>query len=145
MIAPDGSVVAAAGDQRDQIVTTDLDLAKATGQNALRRSQHPLFKPWWEMGKAIHAGKEFPQVDSPPLVSSTNSVKCGFARLRGTATCSVSIGFELGGSNYKFRDLESASERRVPKSCSMIALMRNTRWLNSSTCCNNLGIHLFPT
>jgi predicted amidohydrolase len=39
------------------------------------------------MGRAVHAGKVFPLVDTPPRVSSNNSVKCGFAVM----SCSSSI------------------------------------------------------
>jgi predicted amidohydrolase len=87
VIAPDGSVVASAGDERDKIVTAELDVRKATRQMALRRSEHPLFKDWWEMGKAVHAGKNVPLVETPPRVSSNSSVKCGFSLM----PCSASI------------------------------------------------------
>jgi predicted amidohydrolase len=87
VIAPDGTLLAAAADERDRILTADLDLGRATRDMALRRSRHPLFKDWWDMGRAIHAGKEFPLVETPPKISSSHSVKCGFAVM----ACSASI------------------------------------------------------
>jgi predicted amidohydrolase len=87
VIAPDGAVLAAADDERDKIVMADLDLSQATREMAIRRSEHPLFAAWWEMGRAVHAGKEFPLVETQPLLSSNNSVKCGFAVM----SCSSSI------------------------------------------------------
>lgn len=79
VIAPDGTIVAAADDERDKIMTAQLDLSRATRQMAIRRSEHPLFRDWWALGKAVHGGQEVPLIDSPSLVSSNASVKCGFA------------------------------------------------------------------
>ena len=79
VVAPDGSILAAAGEQRDKMLTVELDLTKATREMAIRRSLHPLFKAWWDMGQAIRNGRDFPMVSVPWLSSSNNSVQCGFA------------------------------------------------------------------
>jgi predicted amidohydrolase len=87
IVAPDGSLLVSAGDERDKIISADLDLSKATREMAIRRSQHPLFKDWWEMGQKIHRGEDFTPPDVPSLVSSENGVKAGF----GLMACSSSI------------------------------------------------------
>jgi predicted amidohydrolase len=86
IIAPDGSLLASAGDERDKIITADLDLSKATRDMAIRRSQHPLFKEWWKMGQAIHQGKDIPALDVPSLVSSESSIKAGFGLMPCTSS-----------------------------------------------------------
>ena len=96
LIAPDGSILAAADRERDKIVTADLDLAQATRAGPIARSEHPLFKAWWEMGRQIHEGQDFLYEEVPALVSSNDSVKCGFSRM----TCSPS----LAGNVQKIQD-----------------------------------------
>ncbi|MCI0359261.1 MAG: carbon-nitrogen hydrolase family protein [Planctomycetaceae bacterium] len=91
LIAPDGSLLASAAEERDKIVLADLDLAQATLDLAIRRSQHPLFKAWWEMGRQIHSGKDFPLAEAPVLVSSNSSVKCGFARMSCTSSIEQNV------------------------------------------------------
>ncbi|MGQ9574384.1 MAG: carbon-nitrogen hydrolase family protein [Thermoguttaceae bacterium] len=81
VIDPTGKILAAAGGERDTIIRADLDLSKATRAMAIRRSRHPLFRAWWQMGEAIYNGKDFSAPDVPSLVSSAHSVKCGFAHM----------------------------------------------------------------
>ena len=91
VIAPDGSLLAFAEGARAQIVTAELDLSQATRAMAIRRGQHPLFKAWWDMGKEVYGGKDFPEAKVPALVSSTASVKCGFALLRCAPSLETNI------------------------------------------------------
>ncbi len=91
LIAPDGSLLASAAGERDKIVLADLDLAQATLEMAVRRSEHPLFAAWWEMGRQIHRGQDFPYSEVPALGSSNNSVKCGFARMPCTSSIEQNV------------------------------------------------------
>ena len=86
VIAPDGSIIAASDDESDVIITAELDLRQATRQMAIRRSEHPLFQEWWELGQAIQRGASEPQISTPPLVSADNSVKCGFSQMSCTSS-----------------------------------------------------------
>lgn len=91
VVAPDGSILAAAGEELDKVLMVELDLGKATREMAIRRSQHPLFKAWWEMGQAIHNGQDFPMVNAPSLTSSDNSVQCGFALIPCTSSLETNV------------------------------------------------------
>lgn len=91
VIAPDGSILASAGEDRDKIVLADLDLTQATREMAIRRSQHPLFKEWWDMAKAAHGGKKLPAADVASLVSSNQSVKAGFALMASTPSIEKNV------------------------------------------------------
>jgi predicted amidohydrolase len=87
VFAPDGTLLTAADEERDKIIPAELNISQATREMAIRRSGHPLFKDWWDMGRQVHEGREVPLTETPPKVSSNSSVKCGFAVM----SCSSSI------------------------------------------------------
>jgi len=68
VIAPDGSLVCAAGTESDRLLVARLDLAKATGRQAQLRRNHPAFKAFWDVGLDILHGRapRGGKVDVPP-------------------------------------------------------------------------------
>jgi predicted amidohydrolase len=58
IIRPDGSFSAAADDAGDQMLVTTLDLSLANGTEARRRHNHPVFKPYWDLGRRILQGEQ---------------------------------------------------------------------------------------
>ncbi len=57
VIAPDGRLVTAAFNDREQLLVADLDVAQGTRAEALRRAQHPVFRKFWETGRAVRDGE----------------------------------------------------------------------------------------
>jgi len=58
IIRPDGSFAAAADDVGDQMVVATLDLSLADGAEARRRHTHPVFKPYWDLGRRLLQGEK---------------------------------------------------------------------------------------
>ncbi len=87
VIAPDGSLVSALGEEPDQLLVTTIDVSKATAEVAMKRRDHPVFKPFWEVGMKILDGGS---VDVPPVEvyeSPEANVKIAAAQL----ACSRSV------------------------------------------------------
>jgi predicted amidohydrolase len=57
IIRPDGTFAAAADDKGDQMLVTTLDLSQAHGAEAIRRHTHPVFKPYWDLGRRLLQGE----------------------------------------------------------------------------------------
>src|SRR5262249_55226709 len=64
IIAPDGALIASAGEESDQLLVGELDLSKASRAEALRRQSHPLFRHFWQTGVQIMNGAA---LDAPPF------------------------------------------------------------------------------
>jgi predicted amidohydrolase len=58
IIHPDGTLSAAADDAGDQMLVATLDLSKAHGAEARRRHNHPVFKPYWDLGRRLLQGEK---------------------------------------------------------------------------------------
>ncbi len=69
IVAPDGRVLALAGNRDEEIVVADLDLSGATGSYALRGMEHPRFlaADWKRMVRAVkvQAGRQGLRFDLP--------------------------------------------------------------------------------
>jgi len=57
IIHPDGTFAAAADDAGDQMLVATLDLSQAHGAEARRRHDHPVFKPYWDLGRRLLQGE----------------------------------------------------------------------------------------
>lgn len=57
VIAPDGSIQAAARDDLETLVVADLDVGKATRAEAIARASNPVLKEFWRSGLDLLAGK----------------------------------------------------------------------------------------
>jgi len=56
VISPDGTFQIASGTEPDCLLTATLDLTKASGDEAMQRRSHPLFRSFWETGLKIMGG-----------------------------------------------------------------------------------------
>ena len=85
VIAPDGRVVATAGDDPDRLLVATLDLSLATGAAAAARRTHRLLGRFWETGVALMQGERVevpPEVERhAPLASPEVSVKIAAAQM----------------------------------------------------------------
>lgn len=57
IIKPDGSIQANLTYERDVMIVDDIDLDEAARTEAKRRRNHPLFKPFWDMGANLLNGQ----------------------------------------------------------------------------------------
>jgi predicted amidohydrolase len=80
-IAPDGKVIAAAGEESDKLLVADLDLSQASGKEALARRNHPMFKPFWDVGLSILTGGREASPEHTPLVSPEVELKVAAAQI----------------------------------------------------------------
>ncbi len=81
IIQPDGTFAAAADDAGDQMLVTTLDLPKAHGAEARRRHNHPVLKPYWDLGQRLLSG-ETAKVSLPePLVSPQVEITIAAAQM----------------------------------------------------------------
>jgi predicted amidohydrolase len=81
IIHPEGTFAAAADDAGDQMLVATLDLSKAHGAEARRRHNHPVFKPYWDLGRRILQG-ESARVSRPePYVSPQVEITMAAAQM----------------------------------------------------------------
>lgn len=75
IIHPDGAFAAAADDAGDQVLVATLDLSKAHAAEAGRRHNHPVFKPYWDLGRRLLQGEKadisLPEPYASPQVEIT--------------------------------------------------------------------------
>jgi predicted amidohydrolase len=81
IIRPDGTFAAAADNAGDRMLVATLDLSQATAAEAQRRYNHPVFKPYWDLGRRILSG-ETPKVPLPePFVSPQVEITLAAAQM----------------------------------------------------------------
>jgi predicted amidohydrolase len=68
IIAPDGELLAAAGEEPDRLLVATLDLSRATAATAWRRRRHPVLRPFWEAGVRLLRGEAVPAPEESPLL-----------------------------------------------------------------------------
>lgn len=81
VIAPDGTLLAAAREEADRLLVATVDVARASRAEAIRQHSHPLFRRFWDVGVKIMQGG---QVDVPafePLVSPTATITVAAAQM----------------------------------------------------------------
>jgi predicted amidohydrolase len=81
IIRPDGTFAAAADDARDQMLVTTLDLSQAHSTEARRRHNHPVFKPYWDLGRRILQGEKASIALPEPYVSPQVDVTVAAAQM----------------------------------------------------------------
>lgn len=69
VFAPDGTPLAALGQERDQLLVATLDLTRATAAAAAERRSHPTFSPFWETGLALWTKQARPSADPQPPIA----------------------------------------------------------------------------
>ncbi len=88
VIAPDGGLVTAAGEESDRLLVATLDLSRATRGEAIRRGSHPLLKPLMVFFRAVfdEVAAEFPDVRTEKLYVGAAALY--LVRHRTPSTCS---------------------------------------------------------
>ncbi len=81
IIHPDGAFAAAADDAGDQMLVATLDLSKAHGTEAKRRHNHPVFKPYWDLGRRILQGESADIPRPEPYVSPQVEITIAAAQM----------------------------------------------------------------
>lgn len=67
IINPDGTFAARTDDRGDVLLVATLDLTKADAAEAKLRYNHPVFKPFWDLGREILSGDRVEMPESAPL------------------------------------------------------------------------------
>ncbi len=81
IIHPDGTFAAAADEAGDQMLVATLDLSKAHGAEAKRRHNHPVFKPYWDLGRRILQGESADISRPQPYVSPQVEITVAAAQM----------------------------------------------------------------
>jgi len=81
IINPDGSFAAAADDAGDQLLIATLDLSKVHGAEARRRHNHPVFKPYWDLGRRLLSGEAANITMPEPYVSPQVEITMAAAQM----------------------------------------------------------------
>lgn len=87
VIRPDGKIIAAAEEESDRLLVTELDLTQATNAEATLRRAHPALGSFWETGVAMRSGQKVPEPEFKPLLSGKGPIKIAAAQMG----CSRSI------------------------------------------------------
>ena len=91
IICPDGTFAAAADDIGDRLLVATLDLAKAHGAEAARRHSHPVFEPYWDLGRRILEGEKAQVVMPEPFVSPQVEVTIAAAQMACSRDISANV------------------------------------------------------
>ncbi|MDH4238864.1 MAG: hypothetical protein OEW48_04820, partial [Phycisphaerae bacterium] len=92
VIRPDGSIQASRTYEKDTLIIEEIDVSLATRAEAQRRRNHPLFKPFWDMGEKLLNGEHadaVPQIK--PLSSAQRDIKIAAAQIVGTSDISENV------------------------------------------------------
>ncbi len=91
IIQPDGSFAGVADDAGDQMLVATLDLSLANGAEARRRHNHPVFKPYWDLGRRLLQGEKASVPLTEPLTCPQVEIMIAGAQM----ACSRDIGDNL--------------------------------------------------
>jgi predicted amidohydrolase len=81
IVAPDGTLVAAAHDDLETVLIADLDLQTATRAEALARRAHPALGRFWEAGLDLLRGRSPAGAPLTPLESPESELAVGVAQI----------------------------------------------------------------
>ena len=82
IVKPDGAIQASRTYEKDAMIVEEIDTAQAARMEAEKRRNHPIFKPFWDMGGKLLAGQSIaPTPDVTPYVSAERSVKIAAAQI----------------------------------------------------------------
>lgn len=105
IIRPDGSIQASLNYQKDEMIVEEIDTALATRAQAMRRRNHNIFKPFWDMGEKLLEGKTIDSLgDITPLTSARRNIKIAAAQITSSR--------DIGENVSKIRSyIQSAAEQ----------------------------------
>lgn len=93
VIRPDGSIQASLTQEKDTLIVEEIDISAATRADAERRKDHPLFKPFWDMGEKLLDGEdtvEVPQIK--PFTSAERNIRIAAAQIACSRDISKNVG-----------------------------------------------------
>jgi predicted amidohydrolase len=105
VIRPDGSIQASRTYEKDSLVAEEIDISKATRTEAERRRNHPIFKPFWDMGEKLLQGQ---------IVRSTGEMTpyCSAARNIKIAATQMACSRDMSDNVSKIKDhIRKAADR----------------------------------
>jgi len=91
IICPDGTFAAAAADAGDQMLVATLDVSEAHAAEAEHRHNHPVFKPYWDLGRRIVSGEEAEVAMPQPFVSPQVEITTAAAQMACSRDMSVNL------------------------------------------------------
>jgi len=91
IIRPDGTFAAAADDMGDQMLIATLDLSKADSAEARRRHNHPVFKPYWDLGRRILQGEKANVALPEPYTSPQAEITIAAAQMACSRDVSANL------------------------------------------------------
>jgi predicted amidohydrolase len=92
VIRPDGSIQASRTHEKDTLIIEEIDISAATRAEAERRKNHPLFKPFWNMGEKLLDGEDtvaVPQIK--PFTSAERNIKMAAAQIACSGDISKNV------------------------------------------------------
>jgi len=93
IIRPDGSIQASRTYQKDEMIVEEIDTTKSTRTEALRRRNHLVFKPFWDMGEKLLEGKTIDSIpDITPLSSTRRDIKIAATQMACSRNISDNVG-----------------------------------------------------
>jgi predicted amidohydrolase len=81
VIQPDGTRLLSAGGEPDQLLVANIDVSKASRQQALTRYNNTVFKPFWETGLRLMSGESLEVETFKPFVSPEVNVRLAAAQM----------------------------------------------------------------
>ena len=93
VIRPDGSIQASLTHEKDTLMIEDIDISAATRAEAERRKNHPLFKPFWDMGEKLLDGEDIVEVPQiKPFTSAERNISIAAAQIECSRDISNNVG-----------------------------------------------------
>ncbi|MFH1717981.1 MAG: nitrilase-related carbon-nitrogen hydrolase [Planctomycetota bacterium] len=82
IVRPDGSIQASRTYEKDVMLVEEIDTEQATRAEAERRRNHPIFKPFWDMGKRLLEAEQVEAIaDITPYSSKARNIKIATAQI----------------------------------------------------------------
>ena len=81
IMEPDGTIHSGTAEP-DNVLVRTIDLAKATRIEAVRRREHPIFKPWWDIGMRMLDGMDYNAPEFTKLLSARTKIKAAAVQMR---------------------------------------------------------------
>ncbi len=82
IVRPDGSIQASRTHEKDTLIVEEIDTGHATRDGAERRRNHPIFKPFWDMGEKLLEGGDIGSIpDIQPHSSAERNIKIAAAQI----------------------------------------------------------------
>jgi predicted amidohydrolase len=91
IIHPDSTLAAGADSAGDQMLVATLDLSKAHAAEATRRHNHPVFKPYWDLGRQILSGETANVALPEPYASPSVEITIAAAQMACSRDVSANL------------------------------------------------------